>query len=331
VDGAQGWVVVARTSAPASAELGEEETQAKRRRLAAGRHDAVDVVALSDVRRELALVQARIALSGTFGELLARDVLFEPQDALALYVKSAQYDDARRFVKQMGLSLAPVVTALARTCIRLSSPSSSSAGECVPEAFWRTKGLSEAGAPGERAWRVMQSWLQEEEPCGLAEHLPLRLLVADELLRADLMLPPWLADPLVRCCAQDLVRTCLRLGCVTEGAEFLLTHVRSLTRLASQRVLPSRAFCLPYGLVDQTVGILRDAVDRFERAVARIREDGGEARVLKSYGDRLHGLRRLLRDLPAAVDCFVELAAAAPGDAASTLTAPSAGGSIEVN
>ncbi|KAJ2379922.1 hypothetical protein GGI05_006479, partial [Coemansia sp. RSA 2603] len=59
--------------------------------------------------------------------------------------------------------------------------------------------------------------------------------------------------------------------------------------------------------------------------------DGGEARVLKSYGDRLNGLRRLLRELPAAVDRFVELAAAAPGDAASTLTAPSTGGSIEVN
>ncbi|KAJ2785092.1 hypothetical protein GGI15_002032 [Coemansia interrupta] len=321
VDAQDAWVVHGRAEG-----AGERR---KRRRVEVGRYDAavaqdIDIVGLEDVRREHALCEARRGLAEEFPELLARNVLFEPEDALALYVKTARYHQALVLARQFGLPLAPVFSSLARQCLAVSQ------GGAPPE-FWRNPGMPSAGGPAERAWRLLQRVLEREEPLG-GEPLPLRLVVAEHVLCSEASsLAPWLVDPLVRWCPQDLVRMCLRLGCVTEAAEFLLRHVRVVARKMEEECAGSRVLWLPYGLVDQTVGILDGAVRRFERAVEEIRQAQGGGRLLRSYMDRLDGLVRLRKELRAAVDRHVALAAR---DAAGTaaLAAPAAAAeSIEVN
>ncbi|KAJ1718926.1 hypothetical protein LPJ53_006211, partial [Coemansia erecta] len=397
VDGQDAWVVHGRSasaSASASASLAAGEgdgegdgagERRKRRRVEIGRYDAtssasaaasssagvaqeIDIVGLADVRREYALCVARLELGAEFPELLARNLLFEPEDALALHVKRARYDRALALARQFDLPVEPVFAAMARMCLGMSMRSDGEGYYCAPPGFWLIPEVPSVGSAAERAWRLLQCYLDGEEPVGAAgaaggagaasglmQQLPLRMLVAECVLGADgcCVLAPWLADGLVRCCPQDLVRMCLRLGCVTEAAEFLLRHVRAVTlRVSGNSALTtapsssssssSRVLWLPYGLVDRTVGILDDSVARFELAVEKIRGAQGEEEeeveeqggaLLKSYVDRLEGLVRLRGDLKAAVGRYMELAARDVGEPAALANPPAAAavGSIEVN
>ncbi|KAJ2243443.1 hypothetical protein GGH98_005092, partial [Coemansia sp. RSA 454] len=131
-------------------------------------------------------------------------------------------------------------------------------------------------------------------------------------------------------CPQDLVRLCLRHGCVSEGGTFLLQHISTLcTRIASCDHLAkkTREFWLPYQLLDQTMGILDDAVVKFEMAVDKIKAakkqcQDAEATKLKalfrSYRERLDGLQQLRDGLRANVDRYMAFAARESRDISET-------------
>ncbi|PIA19582.1 hypothetical protein COEREDRAFT_68314 [Coemansia reversa NRRL 1564] len=341
VDRQYAWVVVGRQQGAATdgadsglSGPGDSSAKRKRRRIAIGRYDTssssqgqdIDIVELEDVRREYALCMARITLGTTFQELFSRNVLLEPEDAIALYVKLGMYDNALTFAKTFALKLDYIFTSLVQQCLELSAANSAKTQqEQTPEAFWENQGVRDAaGTPSERAWRLLQYYLDLEESSETST-LHHRLLVADTILKAeyDAALPPWLSSLLLRRCPQDLVRLCLRSGCVSEGGEFLLQHVNALcSRITAPDALVTRTtreFWLPYQLVDQTMGILDDAVVRFEEAVDKIkqaRKDGGTdaelARLkalLRGYRERLAGLQRLRDDLKSAIDRYMAFAA----------------------
>ncbi|KAJ2663191.1 hypothetical protein IWW48_001512 [Coemansia sp. RSA 1200] len=369
VDPRYAWVVVGRLHAPDDPPL-PTHVKRKRRRIAVGRFNDtespvsasaaggsavqdIDIIELADIRREYLMCTARHTLGATFHELFARNLLLEADDLVALYVKTGNYDSAIALSAAFGLDLDYVFRSLTHKCLELSSVGGGLASvavqhEHVPVAFWENAPVRSAvGTPSERAWRLLQRYLDREEPGeGDGDRLQARrsgcryrLLVADVVLAADTdaELAPWLTSPLLRRCPHDLVRLCLRHGCVTEAAGFLLTHVNALTaRLVSEPssaaaasapvAKTTRELWLPYKLVDQTVGALDDAVARFEDAVAKIKRakkhakkhaggagKGGEVARLKalrnSYRDRLDGLVRLHSDLQAAFDQYMECAA----------------------
>ncbi|KAJ2078543.1 hypothetical protein H4R24_004402 [Coemansia sp. RSA 988] len=342
VDKQYAWVVVGRQqdATADSADSGlaspsDSNVKRKRRRIAIGRYDTssngqgqdIDIVEIEDVRREYALCMTRITLGTTFQELFSRNVLLEPEDAIALYVKLGMYDSALTFAKTFALKLDYIFTSLVKRCLELSGAKSAKAQqEQTPEAFWENQGVRDAaGTPSERAWRLLQYYLGLEESSDGTRTLHHRLLVADTILKAehDAVLPPWLSSLLLQRCPQDLIRLCLRSGCVSEGGEFLLQHVNALcSRITAPDVSVSRTtreFWLPYQLVDQTMGILDDAVVRFEEAVDKIkkaRKDSGTdaemARLkalLRGYRERLAGLQRLRDDLKSAIDRYMAFAA----------------------
>ncbi|KAJ1729776.1 hypothetical protein LPJ61_003358, partial [Coemansia biformis] len=353
VDRQYAWVVVGRQSGTTDgAEAAADDAagpdgvaKRKRRRIAVGRYDAssssqgqdIDIVELEDVRREYALCMARITLGASFQELFSRGVLLEPEDAVALYVKLGRYDSALTFAKTFGLKLDYIFSSLVQQCLELAAAKSAKTQqEQTPEAFWENRGVQEAaGTPSERAWRLLQYYLDLEEPDASSQPRH-RLLVADAVLRSeyDAPLAPWLSSPLLKHCPQDLVRLCLRNGCVSEGGEFLLQHINALcSRISAPGTAAgrkTREFWLPYQLLDQMVGILDDAVMRFEDAVGKIRrarKQGGPAMekarlkaLLGSYGDRLTGLQRLRSDLRAAIDRYMALAARESRDVADDMS-----------
>ncbi|KAJ1818307.1 hypothetical protein LPJ75_001481, partial [Coemansia sp. RSA 2598] len=340
VDRQSAWVVVGRQSGDLVAEESADKNASikhKRRRIAIGRYDTsaaaqqeaqdIDIVDLADIRREYALCMARVTLGTTFSELFARNLLFEPEDAVALYVKTCNYDGAFSLAKAFGLKLDGIFTALVQKGIQLSSISASRKikDKSIPEAFWKNAGLPSTGQPSERIWGLLRSYLDVEEPAEGGGDLRYRLLVAQEILQAeyDSPLAPWLSAHLLRRCPQDLIRLCLVNGCVTEGAEFLLQHVNAvIARISSSETALSkntREFWLPYQLIDQTNGILDDSVDRFEDAVQKIKEARGSSTgkakgarlgcLLKSYRERLDGLKSLRKGLKSAFDRYMVLAA----------------------
>ncbi|KAJ2727064.1 hypothetical protein GGI07_000182 [Coemansia sp. Benny D115] len=343
VDQQYAWVIVGRQpggSPEAATEdeadlvasgSGSESSSSKRRRIAIDRYDVVAagqpkesqdivVVELADIRREYALIMARITLGTTFSELFSRNVLLEPEDVVALYLKTAQYDRAMSISRMFELKLDTVFAALVNKCVQLSKIRDVAEGEeLVPEAFYSNTGLPGSGPLVERCWRLLQYHLDAEEPSA-GSSTRYRLLVAEAVLKAeyDSPLAPWISTPLLQKCPQNLVRLCLRNGCVTEGAEFLLQHINVVAgRLAQSAggVRVTRELWLPYQLIDQTKGILDESVERFEEAVDRIKKARKEAPeqkklrgLLKSYKDRLSGLRRLRDDLQKAFDQYIDLA-----------------------
>ncbi|KAJ2332341.1 hypothetical protein GGI00_002829, partial [Coemansia sp. RSA 2681] len=347
VDAQYAWVVVGRQQSAAegveAADVGDGCIRRKRRRIAIGRYDTssssqgqdIDIVELADVRREYTLCMARITLGATFQELFSRNVLLEPEDVVALYVKTGMYDNALSFAKAFGLRLDYMLTTLAKKCLELSATHSAKVQrEQTPDAFWDNAGICECtGTPSERAWRLLRHYLDLEEPTEQSDQR-YRLLVADTILGAecDSVLAPWLSSLLLRRCPQDLVRLCLRNGCVTEGAEFLLQHINTLRQLVASTAAAktTREVWLPYQLLDQTMGILDDAVVRFEEAVDKIKDakkQGGSdsdvkrlKSLLKSYRERLASLQRLRADLQTAFDQYMVIAARESRDISETLS-----------
>ncbi|KAI9475093.1 hypothetical protein LPJ78_004407 [Coemansia sp. RSA 989] len=337
VDRQYAWVVVSHqqdgdevASAP--------DAKRKRRRIAIGRYDAsansqgqdIDIVELEDVQREYALCMARISLGTSFSELFSRNILLEPEDAVALYVKLGMYDNAIAFAQTFALKLDYIFKSLVHRCLEMSAANSDcTQREQTPEAFWSNVGIQQAnGSPSERAWRLLQYYLNMDQLHDDSLHY--RLLVAEMVLKSDYdaLLAPWLSSQLLQRCPQDLVRLCLRHGCVSEGAEFLLEHINSLcsrisapdsSLLLNATAKKTREFWLPYQLLDQTMSILDDAVEKFEEAVDKIktaRKQGGSGsemarlkKLYRSYRERLDALQRLRDDLKAAVDRYMAFAA----------------------
>ncbi|KAJ2100212.1 hypothetical protein GGI09_002385 [Coemansia sp. S100] len=348
VDAQYAWVVVGRQQGAADsievADADDSYIRRKRRRIAIGRYDSssssqgqdIDIVELADVRREYTLCMARITLGTTFQEMFSRNVLLEPEDVVALYVKTGMYDSALSFAKAFGLKLDYILTTLAKKCLELSVTQSAKAQrEQTPDAFWSNVGIRDsAGTPSERAWRLLRYYLDLEEPTEKNDQR-YRLLVADTILGAenDSVLAPWLSSLLLLRCPQDLVRLCLRNGCVTEGAEFLLQHINTLRgQVASTAVAKTtRGVWLPYQLLDQTMGILDDAVTRFEEAVEKIKDakkQGGSDADMKrlkslfrSYRERLASLQRLRTDLKTAFDQYMVIAARESRDISEIIAA----------
>ncbi|KAJ2006366.1 hypothetical protein H4R26_001410 [Coemansia thaxteri] len=232
VDAQHAWVVVGRAGPPRKrARTGGDDV---------GGGDDVDIVSDVDVRREHALCAARLALGAAYGAAGAADA--SAGDVVALHVRAGRFDAALGFAAAFGLARAPVLAALARTCV-------------------------EAGGGGADAWQQLRRHVRD------ADH-GARLAVAAEVLRAgadaDAALPPWLAEPLLRACPHDLVRLCLREARASDAAEFLLLHIAAL-RSRPAPACASRALWLPYRLVDQTAAILAQAAARFDAAIASIR------------------------------------------------------------
>ncbi|KAJ1965275.1 hypothetical protein GGI12_000879 [Dipsacomyces acuminosporus] len=340
VDKQYAWVVVGRSQGMAGGSDAGANAKRKRRRIAIGRYDAssagqgqdIDIIELADVRREYTLCMARITLGTTFQELFSRNILLEPEDVIALFVKIGMYDSALSFAKAFDLRLDYIFTTLTQKCLELSATKSVKAQrEQTQEAFWENTCMQEStGTPAERAWRLLQYYLDLEDGADGqdASSQQYRLAAAEIVLRAegDAALPPWLSSPLLRRCPQDLVRLCLRNGCVTEGAAFLLQHISSLCNkpaaamhgVSSTATKNTRELWLPYQLIDQTMCILDDSVARFDEAVARIKDakkqGGSESEMaklkslLKSYRERLDVLEQLSNDLRASFDRYLAFA-----------------------
>ncbi|KAJ2344746.1 hypothetical protein IWW50_005841, partial [Coemansia erecta] len=337
VDRQYAWVVVSHENNAEDADASKR----KRRRIAIGRYDAsigqghdIDIVELADVRREYTLCMARLTLAHSFAELFSRNILLEPEDAVALYVKLGMYDASIAFARTFALKLDSIFRSLVQRCVELSSSRSLVQREQTPEAFWENAGIQQvAGTLGERAWRLLQHYLSADVLPG--DTMRYQLLVAEEILTidSDMPLPPWLSSQLLCECPQSLVRLCLRSGCVSEGGSFLLQHINSLCARISATdsvAKKTREFWLPYQLLDQTMEILDDAVVKFEMAVEKIkaaRKQGGlvdaeKARLrglFRSYGERMDGLKRLRDELRDAVDRYMAFAARESRDISETI------------
>ncbi|CAE6454482.1 unnamed protein product [Rhizoctonia solani] len=252
VDPSHSWVLLSVSS--------DDDLGRKRRRLTVHIPETrfnpdckdFEVVQLSDMRQEHALVSARIELLGYYPELSYHN-LSSPQDIVSLYVRANNFDLAFSTGRLVGADLSAAFVNLASQCMNLAASAESADDESIP---WleTDQTLAWDGSTVQRAWHYLQ--------LSLARHdveegdWTYRKVVADTMLELDqsARLPNWLVSFFLEKQPDYLVRLCLKYSRLQDALLYSIRMVKEATDVLS--VMPPRhasTTCLPYSIFDQLI------------------------------------------------------------------------------
>ncbi|KAH7343853.1 nucleoporin Nup120/160-domain-containing protein [Rhizoctonia solani] len=211
-----------------------------------------EVVQLSDMRQEHALVSARIELLGHYPELSHHN-LSSPQDIVSLYVRANSFDQAFSTGRLVGADLSAAFVNLATQCVNLTTSGDLADDESIP---WleTDQTLAWDGSTIQRAWYYLQLSLTRHD---VEEgDWMYRKVVADTILELDqsARLPNWLVSFFLEKQPDYLVRLCLKYNRLQDALLYSVRMVKEATDALS--VMPPRhasTTCLPYAIFDQLI------------------------------------------------------------------------------
>ncbi|KAF8760306.1 Nucleoporin [Rhizoctonia solani] len=252
VDPSHSWVLLSVST--------DEDLGRKRRKLTVHIPEAkfnpdckdFEVVQLSDMRQEHALVSARIELLGYYPELSYHS-LSSSQDIVSLYVRANNFDLAFSTGRLVGADLGPAFVNLATQCMNLTASAELADNESIP---WleTDQTLAWDGSTIQRAWHYLQLSLERHD---VEEgDWSYRKAVADTVLELDqsARLPNWLVSFFLEKQPDYLVRLCLKYNRLQDALLYSVRMVKEATDALS--VMPPRhasTTCLPYSLFDQLI------------------------------------------------------------------------------
>ncbi|CEL59495.1 Nuclear pore complex protein Nup160 OS=Mus musculus GN=Nup160 PE=1 SV=2 [Rhizoctonia solani AG-1 IB] len=252
VDPSHSWVLLSAS--------GDEDSGRKRRKLTVHIPEAkfnpdckdFEVVQLSDMRQEHALVSARIELLGYYPELNYHS-LSSSQDIVSLYVRANNFDLAFSTGRLVGGDLGTAFVNLTAQCMNLTASAELADNESIP---WleTDQTLAWDGSTVQRAWHYLQLSLERHD---VEEgDWSYRKIVADAVLELDqsARLPNWLVSFFLEKQPDYLVRLCLKYSRLQDALLYSIRMVKEATDVLS--VMPPRhasTTCLPYSLFDQLI------------------------------------------------------------------------------
>lgn len=253
VDPSHSWVLL-------SASTEEGEVGRKRRKLTVHIPESkfnpdckdFEVVQLSDMRQEHALVSARIELLRHYPELNYHN-LSSAQDLVSLYIRASNFDSAFSAGRLVGADLSAAFVNLTTQCMNLAGLGELADGESVP---WleTDQTLAWDGSAIQRAWHYLQLSLTRNDVD--EGDWAYRKVVADTMLELDqsARLPNWLVSFFLEKQPDYLVRLCLKYNRLRDALHYSIRMVKEATDALS--VMPPRhasTTCLPYSLFDQLI------------------------------------------------------------------------------
>lgn len=249
--------------------------------------NAIRIVQQADVKREYALVLARLELVQMYPEL-ARSPTLNAHDAVSLFVRNHQFDRAFALARATGVDQSGIFSAFALKCADAGSADVDDEDDdeedddatrdggaldflstCDRTSWW-------SGSAASKAWRYLRLNLEMEDAPGRVEH---RVVTLERLLNlapiddvnGRIAIPSWLTQWFLEKEPELLVRAYLKSGLVDDALRASVTWVDGATRkFKTQAAINSPATglhqqqYLPYPLFDK---VLRVAADPDARPV----------------------------------------------------------------
>ncbi|KAN0062019.1 hypothetical protein ACQY0O_006014 [Thecaphora frezii] len=237
----------------------------------------IRIVTLSDIRKEYALILARLELVGKYPELGYSTSTLRPSDAVLLFVNADRFDLAFTTAKSLDVDMTPIFANLATKCVALSrartlrwrarADASSSRAEAdvqalrdsdedleEPEALFLAlseKAASWTGPASERAWNYLEMHLDmfdTEQGCW-----KYRMVVLDKVVSLRLYgeMPTWLKEWFEKQRPDAVVRTLSRYGRIDEALRVCISMVQKDTEARVAQSRGAGSSWLPYSLFDE--------------------------------------------------------------------------------
>ncbi|QRW15990.1 nucleoporin [Rhizoctonia solani] len=208
-----------------------------------------EVVQLSDMRQEHALVSARIELLGYYRAQLSQ-YASRPRKTSSRSIRANNFDLAFSTGRLVGADLGPAFVNLATQCMNLTASAELADNESIP---WleTDQTLAWDGSTIQRAWHYLQLSLERHD---VEEgDWSYRKAVADTEL-TSLRDYNWLVSFFLEKQPDYLVRLCLKYNRLQDALLYSVRMVKEATDALS--VMPPRhasTTCLPYSLFDQLI------------------------------------------------------------------------------
>ncbi|EPQ59509.1 hypothetical protein GLOTRDRAFT_71020 [Gloeophyllum trabeum ATCC 11539] len=269
----------------------------KRRRLtrdiprdkwAVGKSDA-EIVELSDIRYEYALLSARLELMQLNPEDgSVTDHLMSPSLIVMRLAQANQFTTAMSTARSLKVEMSDLFALLTRQCLRLSRDPDVVIQEDTSDWLLTDSVSSWPGTPADRGWRYVRESLARHDN----RHTDFKYskVVFETIMDMEAAPPPWLVSTLEENHHEWLIRTCLRY----EKYELTLRYTLSLVR-KSDAALPQKpteagmTSWLPYNLVDLVLTVCaaqRDLSPEALNELTKIKEEiANRIRHLEKFGE----------------------------------------------
>ncbi|SPO39479.1 related to nuclear pore complex protein Nup160 [Pseudozyma flocculosa] len=284
----------------------------------------IRIVSLPDIRREYALILARLELVGRYPELGYSTSTLRPSDAVLLFVNADRFDLAFSTASALDVDMTPIFASLATKCVALarartlrlrargSDAVSSAEGDVLalqdsdedleePEASFLALSEKAAGwteSASERAWRYLELHLDmfdTEQGCWRY-----RLVVLDKVVSLRLFgeMPACLKQWFERQRPDAVVRVLRRYGMIDEALRACIAMVKSETDTRLKHNKRPGSSWLPYSLFDEVLLQAEDPDSRPPAGSASATTTRGLAAELRQALDgRVEGLERRTREV----------------------------------
>ncbi|KPV78594.1 uncharacterized protein RHOBADRAFT_33298 [Rhodotorula graminis WP1] len=207
----------------------------------------LEVLELTDVRKEYCLALARLQLADEFPELERTSFHLEPESVVTLFSQLASFDQAFQAGRILNVDLSSLFEAVTERCVTLALH-----GDSVEDAAWVVQSEEAAtweGTLSAKAWRLLERHLARHDDPVTFRY---RLVSLERTLATNrgAKPPSFLTDYLKDHDLPALLRALIKYDRLDDAFTFSLKAIKSSSTTATQFSTSS-----PYSIYDQLLAI----------------------------------------------------------------------------
>ncbi|KAI5824156.1 hypothetical protein K523DRAFT_285520 [Schizophyllum commune Tattone D] len=213
----------------------------------------VDVIRLSDLEYEYALLNAQADLIRREPAILQNQEFLLPPESIVLRLASSnRFDAALTTARSLRVDMTDTFSRLTTQCLRLAR---GSVDVMLSDADWLLTDAvaSWAGTPAEKGWRFLRDALSRYD--GRATDWRYTKAVYEQIMSVGAQPPPWLVQVLEENQHEYLVRASLKFDKLPDAVRHAVALVKKVSDTLTRGEPPRHASAawLPYTLIDQVL------------------------------------------------------------------------------
>ncbi|KAF9437543.1 hypothetical protein BGZ76_000300 [Entomortierella beljakovae] len=262
----------------------------------------VDVIHLSDIRQEFALISAKLRLVTNVPSQLIPGVLtMTPRETQLLLVHCGFHEEATSLALKFNLDLSVILSALVERYLMALS--------IEQEEFLKLGGLRSpnntriSNSKSSTSLQVLQSYLERHD--NSSSNYKYRLVAIESILtiNPNFDLQPWLTQHYLKHNPEDLIRLYMKFGVLEKAAKFASAVISSAIKKDELISRHSNARWLPYSLLDEIFVELNEQIKQTQDQLPKIPTPDSRQPKLEQ---QLQGLKKLKLQLDEDVQLYLE-------------------------